>query len=137
MTPEQWEQIRYFAPGENWGDAARMDSGLILELDRLRHYLGHRIIIHCGYEPRDGRGFHPQGLAVDCHCENFDPIEFFFAAMRFNFTGLGIYPWWNNPGLHLDKRPTGPVAYRALWGSIGPKEYVELDGRFIKACLKA
>jgi hypothetical protein len=135
MNPKQWQQIKYFTPAENWGDPARMDSALILELDRLRHFLGHPIIIHCGYEVRDGRGFHPQGLAVDCHCPFYEPLEFFFAAVRFNFTGFGIYPWWNNPGLHLDKRPTGPAAYRALWGSTGPKRYVDFDGRFIRGLI--
>jgi uncharacterized protein YcbK (DUF882 family) len=132
MTPEQWQQLNHFKPGENWGDPARMDPGLMLELDRLRTYIGHPIIIHCGFETRNGKGYHPEGLAVDCHVEILSPLDFFLAAVRFNFSGFGIYPWWDKPGLHLDKRPTGGK-YRALWGSTGPRQYVELNARFIRS----
>jgi hypothetical protein len=136
MTPEQWQQIKFFSPSENWGDASRMAPQLIQELDHLRRFLGCRIIIHCGYEPRDGKGFHPQGLAVDCHAENWGAVDFFLAALRFGFTGLGIYTWWDHPGLHLDWRPVADIKpFRSLWGSTGPKEYVSLDGAFIKQAL--
>jgi hypothetical protein len=131
MFEEQWKHVRYFNPGENWGDPDRMDPKLILELDRLRHFIGFPIVIHCGYEERGGRGFHPEGRAVDCHVETFDALDFFFAAIRFNFSGLGIYPWWDRPGLHLDTRPTVGRGYRFLWGSTGPKKYVDIDARFL------
>jgi hypothetical protein len=135
MQENDWQQIRYFGPAENWGDASRMDRALIVELDHLRHFLGHKIIIHCGYEPRDGRGFHPMGLAVDCHAETFGAIEFFLAAIRFGFHGFGVYPWWQNPGLHLDMRPDGARSHRALWGSTGAKIYEPIDARFIRQYL--
>jgi uncharacterized protein YcbK (DUF882 family) len=132
MKPTQWDTIRYFDPSENWGAPNKMDYKLIIELDRLRQYIGQKIIIHCGYEPRDGAGYHPKGLAVDCHAEKMHPIEFFIAATRFDFGGIGVYLWWSNPGLHLDKRPVRARAHRSIWGSTAPKVYVSLDRAFLQ-----
>lgn len=138
MQPSEWDHIKHFDPSENWGDPSRMDGYLVHELDRLRTYIGRKIVIHCGYEPRDGKGYHPKGLAVDCHAVGLHPMEFFIAASRFKgFGGIGIYLWWNQPGLHLDSRQrvrgSGP---RALWGSIGPQQYVPFDTAFLKRAVE-
>jgi uncharacterized protein YcbK (DUF882 family) len=138
MQPSDWDHINHFDPSENWGDPSMMDSFLVHELDRLRAYIGRKIVIHCGYEARDGKGYHPKGLAVDCHASGLHPMEFYIAASRFKgFGGIGIYPWWNRPGLHLDcrQRLLGSTTPRALWGSIGPKQYVPFDTDFLKHCM--
>jgi uncharacterized protein YcbK (DUF882 family) len=139
MTPiqaNQWRGIRYFEPSEKWGDPNRMDYNLLAELDRLRHYIGKRIVIHCGYEPRDGAGYHPKGMAVDCHAEGLRLLEFYIAASRFNFGGIGLYPWWHHPGLHLDTRPEAVANGRALWGSIADKVYVPFDANFLATAIE-
>lgn len=131
MTPKQWGRVKHFDAGERWGDPAMMDCHLIFELDRLRQYIGRRIVIHCGYEARDGKGYHPLGKAVDCHAEGLHPVEFYLAASRFDFGGFGVYLWWNTPGLHLDTRRIKGPDFRALWGSTGPKIYVPFDRDFL------
>jgi uncharacterized protein YcbK (DUF882 family) len=134
MTPKQWDRVKHFDPTENWGDPSRMDHHLIAELDRLRAWLHRPIVIHCGYEPRDGKGQHPLGKAVDCHAEGLHPMEFCIAASRFDFGGIGVYLWWDHPGLHLDTRSRGKRKMRALWGSVkaGPDGYVPFDLAFWK-----
>lgn len=134
MTPEQWETIQFFTPNEKWGDPAKMDPNLIFELDRLRKYIARPMVIHCGWEQRD-KGYHPLGMAVDCHVPHMHPMEFCIAASRFNFGGIGVYLWWNNPGLHLDKRIIHPGTERAYWGSITQGEYVPMDAAFFKAAM--
>lgn len=118
MTPEQWQTVKFFTPAESWGDPAKMDPALIFELDRLRKYIAKPVIIHCGLEQRE-RGYHPLGMA----------------ASRFNFGGIGVYLWWNNPGVHLDKRIIHPGMSRAYWGSIKEGEYVAMDADFFKAAM--
>jgi hypothetical protein len=110
-----------------------MSAALVVGLDRLRYFVQKPIIIHCGYEARDSGGWHPHGRAVDLHIEGLHIIEQFLAAARFDiFTGIGLYPWWNYPGLHLDNRPLGPNSHRAIWGSIKPKVYTTVDRAFIQ-----
>lgn len=130
MTPQQWARIRHFSPTEKWGDPARMNFELLQALVRLRQYVKRRIIVHCGYDDRP-TGYHPKGRAVDLHIEGLHPMEQFLAAQRFkDFSGIGVYLWWNSPGLHLDNRPLRFGEPRAIWGSTGPRQYVEFDMAF-------
>ena len=110
----------------------QMDSRLIFELDELRTYVQQPIIIHCGYKlrPPTQGGQHPIGTAADIHIEKMNLIDQFIAATRFNFVGIGVYPIWKNPGLHLDMRINVP--YRQLWGCIKHRTYVPIDKNFIK-----
>lgn len=132
MTPKQWGTIRFFSPHESWGDPAKMDYVLLQELVRLRAYVDRKIIIHCGYDDRP-TGWHPKGRAVDLHIEGLHPMEQAIAASRFkNFSGLGVYLWWNSPGIHLDTRPLRYGEPRAVWGSTSAKVYVPFDLAFWK-----
>ena len=134
MTPEQWETIRYFKSGENFGDPAKMSYLLLLTLDNLREFIGLPIVIHCGYEAggHSENSYHYKGMAVDCHAKDLPLADFYFAATRFGFHGIGVYPWWNNPGLHLDIRPSHPFTGRAFWGSTAAGEYCALDSKFLE-----
>ena len=40
--------------------------------------------------------------AVDLRFESILLIDQYLAAERFPFTGIGVYPLWRNPGLHLE-----------------------------------
>lgn len=131
MTPQQWTRIRYFDTTEKWGDPMRMNHELIQGLVALRRYVGERIIIHCGYDDRPG-GWHPKGRAVDLHIEGMPPMMQFLAALRFPvFTGIGLYPWWNSPGIHVDNRPLTYGQPRALWGSTADRIYCPIDTNFL------
>jgi uncharacterized protein YcbK (DUF882 family) len=132
MTDQEWKSIKYFSPSEKWGDPYKMDFQLVAGLDKLRQYVGRRIVIHCGYEKRATGGYHPMGRAVDLHIEGLHPMEQYIAATRFQcFKGIGVYLWWNNPGLHLDNRLLKAFETRAMWGSMEEKKYVKIDRNFI------
>lgn len=132
MTPIQWKKINNFTPEESWGDPMAMDIELVRELDALRAYTGRRIVIHCGYEAREGKGYHPRGQAADIHIEDLSLMDAFLSASRFKrFRGIGVYPWWNSPGLHVDTRFLNHGEPRALWASTGPLEYRPFDLEFI------
>lgn len=134
MTPALWRKVNHFKPSEKWGDPNEMNSRLIFELDAFRAYIKKPIIIHCGFERRyQNRGQHPIGTAVDCHIHGLSLIDQFIAACRFQFVGIGVYPCWNFPGLHLDMRINVP--YRQLWGSTVPRKYVKLNKEFFKKIL--
>lgn len=132
MIPEQWEEIKYFDPTvDNFGDSEKMDYELVLSLDAYRDFIKKPVIVHCGWENRD-KGYHPKGKAVDCHAEGVSVFEQFLTAIRFkSFRGIGVYPWWNKPGLHLDTRYRGKHDPISLWGSIAPGEYVKLTRQFM------
>ena len=125
-----WTQTRYFKIGENWGDASRMNGGLILSLDLIRHYFDVPFIVHCGYEP-DGHSKGSQHYvynAVDFHVKSMsfkDSCRKMFQVIDYlqltNFIGLGFYPEWKNPGFHIDLR-----GFKARWAWIDDKQ-VEID----------
>jgi uncharacterized protein YcbK (DUF882 family) len=126
-----WEQIRHFTPAEKWGDPYAMDLDLVLALDQLREDTGRRVVVHCGREDRPS-GWHPTGRAVDIHINGMDLVDQYLAAERYPaFTGIGVYPWWNNPGLHLDTRPLETGQQGARWGSTGEGVYVPMDSHFL------
>jgi hypothetical protein len=134
MQKNQWKEFKSFSEFENWGDPEKMNYSLIAGLQELRNFVGREIVIHYGFEKRDGQGWHPKGRAVDLHIVSMHPIEQFIAASRFRvFTGIGTYLWWNSPGLHLDNRP---LRQRSIWGSLAPKKYCSMDISFLREALR-
>ena len=136
MTKEQWQVIKYFSPMENkkkspWGDPYKMDFSLIRQLDLLREYIGVPIHIHCGTQGKHSeKSYHYTDpcKATDCFCEDLSLLDFYLFAERFVFGGIGVYPYWNRPGLHLDMRVAYPAA---RWGRVNGV-YVPLSAEFIK-----
>ena len=74
-----------------------------------------------------GTGQHPKGRAVDIvfyerKPGDVDVLTQFFFALRFNgLMGVGFYPFWNTPGIHVDTRQN--VKYKALW-------WLDKDGKY-------
>ena len=120
-----WTQTRYFKRSEAWGDPSKMNGGLILSLDLIRHYFDVPFVVHCGYEV-DGHSKDSQhylGNAVDFHVKHMsfrDSCRKLIQTVKYlqlsNFIGLGFYPEWNNPGFHIDLR-----GFKARWAYIGGK----------------
>lgn len=107
MTQHEWNQIEFFSPDEKWGDPTKMSFQLLRLLDALRRYCGLEILIHNGYAT-EGHSEHSQhyvGRAADLHIQGLTLINQYILAEQFDFSGIGLYPFWNNPGLHLDVRP--------------------------------
>ena len=122
----QWAGIRYFSPDskiDNWGDTHQISGDLLLELDRLRQFIGVPIIITSAFRSasngNEGGSQHNIGLAADIIAPSFKGslLDLYFAASRFEFRGIGVYRDWEHAGkkvggLHVDVRPAD---HRALW----------------------
>ncbi len=67
---------------------------------------GWRHIINSDY--REGKsGQHPEGRALDIVFYRHEPgdvdvLTQFIFALRSNFSGIGLYPYWKTPGIHID-----------------------------------
>ena len=128
-----WDHLNHFNEGEKWGKPDHMDHDFLMELESYRRYVGRKIHIHCGWEKRKKFSYHDTipCPAADLHVEGLHPVEMFLTASRFKFTGVGVYPWWHNPGIHLDMRPLKIGQNRAMWGSTAAWVYVRLDRDFL------
>jgi len=109
VTEEQWKRLKYFSPKENWGNPKEMNFSLLKKLDSLRELIGTPIYINKAWADRKKgehapRSLHYEGKAVDCCAPRLSLLKFFLLALRFDFGGVGIYPFWRRPGLHLDVR---------------------------------
>ena len=125
MTPEMWTKLKYFKPTENWGNPAMMDSNLIYILEFMRIYVNKPIQIHCGYslDGHSPQSFHYKGLAVDLHIVELNLLDQYLVAELFDFRGIGVYPYWNTPGLHLDIRPSDEIGKQTRWYQDKDKKY--------------
>lgn len=107
FVPPVWGLIRHFTPGEFPHDSTKVDHRLLLALDAYREFVNRPVIIHVAWDNDDHvpGSQHYQGIAVDCHVIGMSLFEMWTAAERFQvFTGIGVYPYWDTPGLHLDIR---------------------------------
>ena len=135
MTYEMWQDIKNFTP-DRFG-TIQMSKVLIYTLQDMRNYTGRRTYIHSGYR-KGNKGYHPLKMAVDLHIEGLHVIDQYLIAERFDaFNGIGVYPNWNMPGLHLDVRPCSErKAYDARWGCFEPGDYVKLNYEFFKKVME-
>lgn len=51
------------------------------------------------------------------------------------WSGIGLYPWWLNPGFHTDLRPPSHPAYGARWIQNGEGIYLPLTWANLELCL--
>ena len=106
MTQKDWDVVRGFTINEKWGDPFMMEKDLLVKLESFRAYVKKPIVIHCGYElsGHSSASQHGLGTACDLHVTGMSLLDQFLAAELFGFNGIGVYPCWNNKGLHLDIR---------------------------------
>lgn len=105
--------LKCFSPNE-FKHPDKMDCAVLTQLDHMRCKEGeHRniiITINSDFRPGDPK-FHGQGLALDIviwDAITKDPLpllEQFFIASRYGWRGIGLYPFWKRPGIHIDLRP--------------------------------
>lgn len=93
-----------------------MLDAMVIEETRLKP--GLKFIVHSDYRPGDPKE-HGRGRAVDGHFEMhgfvLPVIEQFIMAARYQWSGIGLYPYWNYPGIHVDLMPLTLLARRRLW----------------------
>ena len=111
-----WKELRYFKKKE-FEDPDKIDYELLMLLDKFRAWVRKPINIHCAYEKRDNPSSqHNYGRAVDCHIVGLSLFDQMMAALKFcDWTGVGVYPDWNSPGLHLDIRNIKPPKKKKTW----------------------
>lgn len=129
-----WDEIEYFDKDENWGDWRKVNPYLIKFLDKFRKLVGMPVYINNAYSAGSGhnkKSKHYLGEAADIHIKGMNVVDQYLMAEKCGlFNGIGVYPFWNNPGLHVDIR-TKP----ARWGRNAAGVYVELNSKFIRSCL--
>ena len=104
MTVNDWDKVKWFSVKE-FNEPLKMHKDLIFRLDYLRYLTGKAITIKSSYR-RGSKGYHGKGMAVDISIDGMNCLDAFFWATRIDkFNGIGIYPNWATPGLHLDIRP--------------------------------
>lgn len=123
---------------DQWGDPDKVSGFLIALIGLIQSEIG-EVEIHCAYKKNghSKNSQHYKGNAADFHFKNLckesfmeqynDIIEVLDEFQLTDFTGLGIYPQWNNPGFHIDVR-----GEKARWGQIDG-EYVGADYALEKA----
>lgn len=109
-----WLALKHFkkyGTSDVWGDPDKMDAMLLLKLDSLRSFIDKPIHVLSGYREGDKKQ-HGMGLAVDIVCPDISLLDFWIAAERYNFNGIGVYPHWRYDGvvvggIHVDERVLG------------------------------
>ena len=137
-----WSLIRNFLKKEWVTDPSKIDITLVQRVDELATFVKQEhgskatCIIHVAYEPA-GHSIGSQhyfGRAVDLHFNKLSLMEQYLAAERFNFPGLGIYPYWQHPGLHLDIREL--TSYKgARWWRSKKGEYLNVNAQCVDLML--
>jgi len=95
-------------------------------LDEMRHVAGVPFHVNVAWES-DGHvdgSTHYSGLAVDGYFAGMALLDQWLWAERFPWQGIGLYPFWRVPGLHLD---LGPRAYPGRWWRDAVGTYLPLS----------
>tara|TARA_R110000803_G_C11989469_1_gene321846 strand:+ start:8611 stop:9018 length:408 start_codon:yes stop_codon:yes gene_type:complete len=122
-----WSKLEYFKK-EEFNHPEQMDSIHLVKIDILRANIGESIKITSDFREGDD-GYHGKGLATDLQCPKIGLYEFYQQAERHNFNGIGIYPHWNTPGIHVDSRPLiGGMGARWICIKVdGKQKYIALN----------
>jgi len=135
MTDNLWGMITYFTPKEEWGDWRKVYADLIFALDAFRKFVGKPVHINGAYSAagHTDDSYHYKGMAVDIHVKDMHIIDQYIAATRFDeFNGIGVYPHWATPGLHLDIRPyINRFSPEARWMRVDLKNKGKIEKTYI------
>jgi len=122
MTKADWVVLDHFGMEEKdqQGRFAfplpyAMDVELMFRLDEMRRVIGRMFVVHESTGGEHTSEFHGLGKAVDGHFVGLSAIEQYLHAEHFNWPGLGFYPHWHDPGIHVDTRGLGPYQKAARW----------------------
>ena len=129
-----WSSVKHFKPEEWVLKPALVSTELVLLVDDFRDWVGKPFHIHVAWDANghEVNSEHYLGLAVDLHVEGLTLLDQWLAAERFPFRGIGVYPYWNSPGLHLDIRRSPRVNLGYRWWKDKDGAYKPLD----RACLQ-
>lgn len=143
-----WKDFKYFTEDEfrppGYDGEVSMSLGFMLKLEAMRSQLGSSFVIHknggFAVAGHANNSLHYAGLAADLHiCRPaadgrsvanrppaaFEPravVEQALLAWKWSFLSIGIYPFWKQPGLHLDDR-TAVGLEKRVW-------FQDRDGKY-------
>ena len=141
--PNVWKHLQFFKP-EEFTYPEKLNPAALRMLDEMRGMESGIIITinadwaESGHAPNS---WHYRGRAFDLVIrasgsgKPLPIVEQFLIAVRYQWTGIGVYPYWKAPGLHLDNRPLGKVERRALWWRSRDNQYLPIEEfyrRFIR-----
>jgi len=122
MVKQDWGHLTHFSMEEKdqqgrfaFPRPYVMDVGLMFHLEAMRKAVGQPFIIHESTGGIHDSDLHGLGMAVDGHFIGLSAIEQYLYAEQWNWPGLGFYPHWNDPGIHIDTRALGPDEKGARW----------------------
>ena len=131
MTEHDISQLKNFSILEKdifrraiFGDAFIISADLMMMADDMvtfakQEYPGAYCIVHdINRGEHSENSLHYQGKAIDLHMGGMTLGQTARIAMRYFFGGIGLYPGWNNPGLHLDVR-------------LDPTTWIQRSGEYI------
>lgn len=134
--------INHFIPDE-FDRPDKIDNDALRLLDKMRHMEGGRngliITINADYATsgHTDKSRHAFGDAFDIVFRDRAtrrplPLKAQFAmASRYAWGGIGVYPFWDDPGVHVDRRPWAVFSRRALWFRDEEKKYHPIEKYFI------
>lgn len=101
-----WSQIKNFKPSEFGKDYNNVDMDLVILLDRYRNAVKAPVTIKGAYATNghSPKSQHYLGKAADISIKGTSLLDAFNKAIEIGFSGIGVYPFWNTPGLHVDIR---------------------------------
>jgi len=109
-----WSKIRYFRREEFIKDPDKVEWDVVLLMDEMRAAAGVPIHIHVAWD--DGGHIADSShytharefsTAVDFNFQGWPLLQQWLFAERFPWLGIGIYPYWDHPGLHVDLQRIG------------------------------
>ena len=130
-----WSTVTYFGEDEFAPRPDLVSPTLVYALDELRDALGVPLVVHNSWaaEGHEKDSRHYKGEAVDLHAVGVTLLDFWLMAERhLDFGGIGVYPFWAAPGLHLDVRREG---LRARWWRDRQGNYQALTGKSLRALM--
>ena len=63
---------------------------------------------------------HYSGEAIDGHFTGLNLYQAVMVGLKAGFRGIGYYPWWGSPGIHVDIRSQ---AHTSVWASFSSGAY--------------
>ena len=124
-----WSKIEFFKREEWVTDPDKVHPDVVYLMDEMRKVAGRPIIIHVAWEPAghvEGSA-HYLGLAVDFHFSGWPLLDQWLFVERFPWEGIGVYPHWNTPGLHVDLYRNKPFRDGRRWWRDVKGKYRAID----------
>jgi uncharacterized protein YcbK (DUF882 family) len=130
-----FSKVKFFKASEFFGDADKMSPQLIFALDHLRAIVNRPIKINSAYRAEDPGSTHKSGLAVDIVISGLSLMDQYLVAEKTGlFAGIGLYPYWATPGLHLDVRKLKKGELGKRWIRDRKDNYIALNADNLKRC---